>query len=89
MKTLNQWCQDLVKRLVEAERDRQRMSETVRQLQALDGRALRDLGIDPSEIRSAAAEAAGAVDATRLRFVAVPAGGRRARDSQPVFKEIP
>lgn len=51
--------------------------ETYRALSALDARTLRDLGLDASEVRSVAAELAGATEPTRahalmkLRFLAI------------------
>lgn len=47
-------------------RDRERR-RTERALRGLDARTLRDIGFTPGEITSVAAEAAGEVEATRLR----------------------
>jgi len=56
----------MVIRMVAAERRRARLRETVRRLEQLDERALRDLGLHPAEIRSLAGEIAGLADATRV-----------------------
>ena len=50
-------------------RRRQQASATYLALCALDGRELRDLGFDRSEISSVAAEIAGDADSTRARTV--------------------
>lgn len=41
---------------------------TLRALSHLDARTLRDIGLDASELPSAAGEAAGCIEATRLRI---------------------
>ncbi len=41
---------------------------TLRALSHLDARTLRDIGLDASELSSAAGEAAGCIEATRLRI---------------------
>jgi len=58
-------------------RERQRR-DTERALRGLDPRVLRDIGCTPSEITSIAAEAAGEIEATRLRVMGgLPIDGRR------------
>jgi uncharacterized protein YjiS (DUF1127 family) len=56
--------------LVAAWKRRRRLHETLGALQRLDPRALRDIGIDASEILSVASEACGAAERQRVsRYV--------------------
>lgn len=56
--------------LVAAWKRRRHLNETRRALERLDSRALRDIGIDASEILSVAYEASGAAEPQRIsRYV--------------------
>lgn len=60
---------DVMRRFATAQRRRRLSRATVLTLQSLDAHTLRDLGLDRSEIPSAAAELHGEVDVTRARVV--------------------
>lgn len=62
----------------EARRRERQRRDTERALYGLDPRVLRDIGCSPSEITSIAAEAAGEIEATRLRVMGgLPHDGHR------------
>ena len=58
---------NFLRRIVARSKRRQQAKATCRALRGLDAHALRDLGIDRSEILSVAAEIAGDADPTRVR----------------------
>ena len=68
------WCGEMVIRMIAAERRRARLRETVMRLEQLDARALHDIGLHSTEIRSMAGEIAGLADATRVHSTRSLAG---------------
>jgi uncharacterized protein YjiS (DUF1127 family) len=67
----------LGRRWVSAWKRQRAQNDTMHALRALDARTLRDIGLDPSEVRSVAMELTGATDATRahalmrLKFLSI------------------
>jgi uncharacterized protein YjiS (DUF1127 family) len=57
---------DAFRRAIKAWRRRRDRHATERALRALDGRTLRDLGFDPSEVRSVSMELSGDAEPTRV-----------------------
>lgn len=82
------WCSEAVLRMVAAERRRARIRETVMRLEQLDARALRDIGLHPSEIRSLAGEIAGLADVTRVQSARSLGGLPMASRLYPTRKEL-
>ena len=82
------WCSEAVMRMLASERRRARLHETIRQLERLDSRVLRDIGLHPGEIRSLASEIAGLADATRVHSTRSLAGRPTAALSHTTRKEF-
>lgn len=82
------WCSEAVLRMVAAERRRARIRETVMRLERLDTRALHDIGLHPSEIRSLAGEIAGLADVTRVQSAWSLGGPSMASRLHPTQKEL-
>ena len=82
------WCSEAVLRMVAAERRRTRIRETVLRLVRLDARALHDIGLHPSEIRSLAGEIAGLAEVTRVHSARSLGGMPMASRLYPTQKEF-
>jgi uncharacterized protein YjiS (DUF1127 family) len=68
---ISQWVVAVTRPRLDAWRQRRQARETYRALRELDAHTLRDIGLDPSELRSIAAEVSGALEVTRMHAVHV------------------
>lgn len=74
-KHIGEWIADAARRAVEAASSAYRRRKPMRELESLDDRMLRDIGLQRGEIGSVVAELMGATPATRKQVPPSTSGG--------------